>query len=84
MIDRDFLDSLDLNLFELANGQFLDAVKGPAVGEPENAEPCLERSFVHRIFPMRRQQTHEAHPNMRYGGLTGCRTPKGSVRNPRS
>ena len=54
VIDGNLLYSLDLNFFELPNGQLLDAVKGPAVRELENAEPCLERGFVDRVFAVRR------------------------------
>lgn len=54
MIYSDLLNRLDFDLFELQNGQLFDVVKGPAVGELENAEPCLKRGFVHRVFTVRR------------------------------
>lgn len=59
MIYRDLVDGLDFNFLELPNCQLLDTVKGPAVGELENAEPCLKGRFVHRVFTARRQQTSQ-------------------------
>jgi hypothetical protein len=60
VIDGNLLHSLNFNFFKLPNGQLLDAIKGPAVGEREDAEPCLKRGFVYRVFAVRRQQTLEA------------------------
>lgn len=54
VIDGNLLYSLNFNFFELPNGQLLDAIKGPAVGERENAQPCLKRGFVYRVFAVRR------------------------------
>lgn len=54
MIDGDLLYSLNLDFFKLPNGQLFDAVKRPAVGEPEDAEPRLKRGFVYRVFAGRR------------------------------
>ena len=53
VIDGDLLNGLDLDFFELTDGQLLDVVKGPAIGELENAQPRLEWGLVDRVFAVR-------------------------------
>lgn len=77
MVDGDLLNRVDLNFFELPHGQLFDAVKAPAVGELENAEPCLKRSLVDRVSPVHRQN----HDQTENDGLTHCKRPRGTVQN---
>ena len=50
MIDGDFLNRLDLELLEFADGKLLDAVEAPPGSEAEDAKPSFEGSLVHGVF----------------------------------